>query len=202
VYRREGDNLIMTVDVNLCEALCGVLVRVDTLDDRLFHVFNVHVVQPGYEKVVPGEGMPVFGETGEVLHLQPTLLCIKLLIHRILSDDDIFHKCLMGTSLISLKDRKGDLIIRFKVKYPNKLTQDQKEKLKSALDPKNQVGGSVYDKKPPVTFHVSNKCFCPDDEDVTEAEKEKMMMRKKISSGNESSKKKRDIMGFEVAGEM
>jgi len=56
----------MQVDANLCDALCGVLVDVNTLDGRHFKVLNVHVAEPGYEKIVPGEGMPVYGVPGKV----------------------------------------------------------------------------------------------------------------------------------------
>lgn len=69
IFEREGNNLVMTVTVNLCEALCGAQVPVKTLDGRSFKVFNVHMVQPGYEKVLAGEGMPVLGEPGEIVNL-------------------------------------------------------------------------------------------------------------------------------------
>jgi len=59
---------VLVKEVTLYDALCGVYVHVDTLDGRTFTVYNVHVVQPGFEKVIPGEGMPIFGEAGKKKH--------------------------------------------------------------------------------------------------------------------------------------
>jgi len=66
--------------------------------------------------------------------------------------------------------RKGDLIIRFKVRYPNKLDGPQRQQLKAALDPQFQTspGGTIYNRKPPATLVIPNKCICPE---VDEEEK-------------------------------
>lgn len=128
VFRREKNNLVMRVTVNLYEALCGVVIPVNMLDGRTFRVFNVHLVQPGYEKIITGEGMPLLDEPG----------------------------------------KRGDLIIRFRVRYPNMLTQAQKLQLKSALDPSGQKGlQSCYDRRPPATNKGKGpkKCICPEEED-------------------------------------
>lgn len=65
VYEREKNNLVMSVKVTLYDAMCGALIPVKTLDGRSFKVLNVHMVQPGYEKVLPGEGMPILGQPGK-----------------------------------------------------------------------------------------------------------------------------------------
>lgn len=38
IFRREGDNLLMTVDIFLKDALTGTVVTVNTLDDRIIRV--------------------------------------------------------------------------------------------------------------------------------------------------------------------
>ncbi|CAG7818991.1 unnamed protein product [Allacma fusca] len=64
VYERDGNNIIYKACVNLCETLCGITLPIVTLDKRSFNVSVVHIIRPGYEKVVKGEGFPVFGEVG------------------------------------------------------------------------------------------------------------------------------------------
>lgn len=54
----------MMNEMNLSDALGGAIIPVNTLDGRSFRVCNVHLVQPGYEKVIMGEGMPILGEPG------------------------------------------------------------------------------------------------------------------------------------------
>lgn len=66
VFKRDKNNLIMNVTVNLYDALCGVIIPINTLDGRSFRVYNVHLIQPGYEKIIPGEGMPLSGEPGKL----------------------------------------------------------------------------------------------------------------------------------------
>jgi DnaJ-class molecular chaperone len=38
VFRRDGSNLRMTVEVELCEALTGTIVTLNTIDDRILRV--------------------------------------------------------------------------------------------------------------------------------------------------------------------
>jgi len=92
-FEREGDNLVMTAKLTLGESLCGSKIPVKTLDGRFFTVMSVHMIYPGSEKVIAGEGLPLLGEP----------------------------------------ERKGDLLIRFNVKYPNKLSDKQRQALKDAL---------------------------------------------------------------------
>jgi len=58
-FRREGTNLIFTANVPLGKALTGCSVEVPTLDGRLLNIPIVDIIQPGYTKVVPKEGMPI-----------------------------------------------------------------------------------------------------------------------------------------------
>ena len=65
VYLREENNLVYKTSVNLCETLCGMTIPIVTLDKRCFNVSVVHIIRPGYEKIVKGEGFPVLGENGK-----------------------------------------------------------------------------------------------------------------------------------------
>jgi DnaJ family protein B protein 4 len=58
VFTREGDDLVTTQRISLSKALGGGTVDVPSLDNRVLRVPLKEVVRPGYERVVPGEGMP------------------------------------------------------------------------------------------------------------------------------------------------
>lgn len=93
VFKRDGDNLRMTIQLTLAEALSGFSKKIKTLDDRTLSVSNANtIVQPGQESRVPNEGMPN-SKTG----------------------------------------RKGDLIVKYEVKFPTTLTPSQKERIKEIL---------------------------------------------------------------------
>ncbi|KAL6859388.1 hypothetical protein ACP4OV_017647 [Aristida adscensionis] len=77
VYRRDGNDLVAEARVTLAEALGGTVVVLTTLDGRELAVDvggsggedeeeeeEVPVVRPGYELVVPMEGMPMPREPG------------------------------------------------------------------------------------------------------------------------------------------
>ncbi|KAL1923564.1 uncharacterized protein VTP21DRAFT_8544 [Calcarisporiella thermophila] len=58
VYKRDGDNLRVTLDLSLLEALTGFKRTLETLDGRNLAVSSSSVVQPGQETRLSGEGMP------------------------------------------------------------------------------------------------------------------------------------------------
>ncbi|KAI9268784.1 hypothetical protein BY458DRAFT_511054 [Sporodiniella umbellata] len=59
IFKREGDNLRMTIQLTLLEALTGFQKKIKTLDDRTLSVNNTKsVIQSGQESRVSGEGMP------------------------------------------------------------------------------------------------------------------------------------------------
>ncbi|KAI8977136.1 hypothetical protein BDF20DRAFT_821080 [Mycotypha africana] len=59
VYKREGDNLRMTIQLTLVEALTGFKKTIKTLDDRTLSVNNTKsVIHSGQESRVANEGMP------------------------------------------------------------------------------------------------------------------------------------------------
>lgn len=64
-YTRIGNDVVIEKEVNLCAALTGDIVEITTLDKRHFKVAVVHIIRPGYEKVVPNEGFPIYGEAGK-----------------------------------------------------------------------------------------------------------------------------------------
>jgi len=60
VYTRKGTNLIIRMELELVEALCGFQKSLKTLDDRhlLITVLPGEVIKQGDLKCIPGEGMP------------------------------------------------------------------------------------------------------------------------------------------------
>ncbi|CAH3199417.1 unnamed protein product, partial [Porites evermanni] len=59
IFKRDDDNLVYTATVPLGKALTGCVVDVPTLDGRLISIPINDIVKPGYQKIVPGEGMPI-----------------------------------------------------------------------------------------------------------------------------------------------
>lgn len=57
-FRREGNNLLYTAEINLSQALGGCQLNIPTLDGRRIQVPVREVVTPQYSKVVPREGFP------------------------------------------------------------------------------------------------------------------------------------------------
>ncbi|CAI0444712.1 unnamed protein product [Linum tenue] len=93
VYKRDGNELMINRRVTLAEALGGTTASIDTLDGRTLSVPVTDIISPGFELVVPREGMPIAKEPGN----------------------------------------RGDLRIKFEVKFPTKLTTEQRAGLKRAL---------------------------------------------------------------------
>ncbi|KAG9068845.1 hypothetical protein KI688_011131 [Linnemannia hyalina] len=96
VFTRKGDDLVMTLELTLLEALTGGFSKVvKTLDGRSLPVSasSSKITQPGQEERFPGEGMPISKKPGQ----------------------------------------KGDLIVKFDVKFPTTLTAAQKAELKKIL---------------------------------------------------------------------
>ncbi|XP_033113332.1 dnaJ homolog subfamily B member 13-like [Anneissia japonica] len=61
-FKRDGNDLIFTAKVLLGKALTGCSVEIPTLDGRLLNIPINDIVSPGYQKIVPGEGMPISTE--------------------------------------------------------------------------------------------------------------------------------------------
>ena len=93
IYKREGDNLVMNVKLNLEEALSGeTKILIKTLNSRKFYLKITHVISPDYIHILKNEGMPI-KQTGKF----------------------------------------GDLLIKFDIKFPKKLSESQKDFVKLGL---------------------------------------------------------------------
>lgn len=93
VFKRDGNDLVMNYKVTLAEALAGTVVTLTTLDRRTLTIPVTEIVSPGYELIVPKEGMPILKEPGA----------------------------------------KGNLRIKFEIKFPTRLTSEQRAGLRRAL---------------------------------------------------------------------
>merc|ERR1712137_1319330 len=92
-FKREKNDLIVTTDVSLKEALCGTSVMVNTLSGRRLRVNVRDIITPNYTKRVAGEGMP--------LPRNPS--------------------------------QKGDIVLKFNVRWPTHLSDEQKQQLANLL---------------------------------------------------------------------
>lgn len=93
VFKRDGNDLVVTQKISLVEALTGYTAQITTLDGRTLTVPVNSVINPSYEEVVKGEGMPIPKEPS----------------------------------------RKGNLRIKFNIKFPTRLTSEQKTGIKRLL---------------------------------------------------------------------
>jgi len=62
VFRRAGIDLVMQMDLELCEALCGFQKTIETLDGRILVITAIpgEVTKPGDVKCIMNEGMPIY----------------------------------------------------------------------------------------------------------------------------------------------
>ncbi|KAH0713677.1 dnaJ protein homolog 1-like [Solanum tuberosum] len=60
LYKREGDDLLLGVEVPLVQALTGCTITVPLLagDEVMTMSFDDEIIHPGFEKIIPGQGMP------------------------------------------------------------------------------------------------------------------------------------------------
>jgi len=93
MFKRDGNDLVLTQKISLVEALTGYTAQVTTLDGRNLTIPVTNTISPTYEEVVKGEGMPIPKEPS----------------------------------------RKGNLRIKFNIKFPSRLTSEQKSGLKRFL---------------------------------------------------------------------
>ena len=93
VFKRDGNDLVVTQKITLVEALTGYTAQLTTLDGRNLTVSVNSIVSPNYEEVVKGEGMPIPKDPS----------------------------------------RRGNLRIKFNIKFPSRLTSEQKTGIKRLL---------------------------------------------------------------------
>lgn len=65
-FRRDGDNLVLTVSISFADALKLIPVHVQTLDNRTLTCCFDEVVSPQTLRCIPGEGMPCADQTPEM----------------------------------------------------------------------------------------------------------------------------------------
>ncbi|EMS65162.1 DnaJ homolog subfamily B member 13 [Triticum urartu] len=146
VYTRDGNDLVATQKIPLAEALTGYTVHLTTLDGRSLTVPISSVIHPGYEEV---EGQPArdgndlvatqkipLAEalTGYTVHLttldgRSLTVPISSVIH------PGYEEVVRGEGMPLPKDpsRKGNLRVKFDIKFPARLTADQKSGVKRLL---------------------------------------------------------------------
>ncbi|XP_010558376.1 PREDICTED: dnaJ homolog subfamily B member 13-like [Tarenaya hassleriana] len=95
VFKRDGNDLVVTQKISLAEALTDYTVQVTTLDGRTLTIPVNSVISPSYEEVVKGEGMPIPKDPS----------------------------------------KKGNLRIKFSIKFPSRLTGEQRTGIKRLLTP-------------------------------------------------------------------
>ncbi|KAL7169639.1 hypothetical protein ACSBR2_034641 [Camellia fascicularis] len=93
VFKRDGNDLVVTQKISLVDALTGYTAQITTLDGRNLTVAINSIISPTYEEVVKGEGMPIPKEPS----------------------------------------KKGNLRIKFNIKFPTRLTSEQKTGIKRLL---------------------------------------------------------------------
>lgn len=93
LFKRDGNDLVVTQKVSLIEALTGYTVQLTTLDGRNLTIPINNTISPTYEEAVKGEGMPIPKDPS----------------------------------------RKGNLRIKFNIKFPSRLTSEQKSGIKRLL---------------------------------------------------------------------
>ncbi|KAL8141956.1 hypothetical protein V2J09_014988 [Rumex salicifolius] len=59
VYKRDGNDLIINQDITLLDALTGKNIELVSLDGRNLVFPLTDIIKPGYEMVIPNEGMPI-----------------------------------------------------------------------------------------------------------------------------------------------
>lgn len=115
-FKRKGADLLMTKEVSLCQALCGLAFQITHLDDReiIIKTESGEIIKPEeshqdkmapYVKKVPGEGLPSLGN--------PFV--------------------------------RGDLYILFRVRFPRdgELSEEQIKALKAILQPSNEENVNI-----------------------------------------------------------
>lgn len=94
IFKRDGSDLVMVQNISLAEALGGSTISITSLNGKKLSVPLTEVIYPGYEKVIPKEGMPIAKEHG----------------------------------------KKGNLRIKFDIKFPTRLSADQRSSIKKILN--------------------------------------------------------------------
>ncbi|KAI3442703.1 DnaJ_C domain-containing protein [Psidium guajava] len=74
LFRREGDDLELAIEIPLVKALTGCDLSVPLLGGKSLDLTVDEIVYPGFEKVIVGQGMPVSKEQGRRGNLKVVFL--------------------------------------------------------------------------------------------------------------------------------
>uniref|UniRef100_A0A0C9QX92 TSA: Wollemia nobilis Ref_Wollemi_Transcript_1659_1878 transcribed RNA sequence n=1 Tax=Wollemia nobilis TaxID=56998 RepID=A0A0C9QX92_9CONI len=64
LFKREGNDLVIVQKISLSEALTGCSITIPTLSGKPLSFACSDIIYPGYEKIIPREGMPIAKEPG------------------------------------------------------------------------------------------------------------------------------------------
>ena len=64
IFKREGDNLEIGVEIPLMRALTGCRISVPLLGGERMSLFIDDIIYHGYEKTIPGQGMVIAKQEG------------------------------------------------------------------------------------------------------------------------------------------
>lgn len=74
LFRREGDDLEMGVEIPLVKALTGCEISIPLLGGETMNLMIDDIIHPGYEKIIQGQGMPNPKEQGKRGNLKVVFL--------------------------------------------------------------------------------------------------------------------------------
>ncbi|WVZ21195.1 hypothetical protein V8G54_008517 [Vigna mungo] len=72
LFRRDGDDLVLRVEIPLAKALSGCTILIPLLGGDHMNLKLDDIVHPGYQKIVPEQGMPISKEPGNRGNLNVT----------------------------------------------------------------------------------------------------------------------------------
>ncbi len=122
LFTREKSDLVYTANISLTQALCGAELSIVTLDGRTLNVHLRDVIPPGFSKVPFAS-----------LFAHPTPNRQKLMRRGPSSYDRV--QTVPGEGMPDQKnpEKRGNLVIRFNIQFPTKLTESQKSRLADTL---------------------------------------------------------------------
>lgn len=138
--KREGENLVLKLDIGLADALCGFTKVIKHFEDRYIKIENNNIIKPEQTMIIKGEGMP--NKNGDMTY--------------------------------------GDLVIQFKIIFPEKISNERKKYLQKLipkinkqiweLSPEDYPNADVrtleyYDKTQYMNSNSHNKVYSEDEDD-------------------------------------
>lgn len=94
LFERDGNDLLLSQKISLADALGGTTISIPHLSGKILTVSCPELIYPGYEKIIPNEGMPIAKDPG----------------------------------------KKGNLRLKFDVKFPLRLSPEQRSTIKRVLN--------------------------------------------------------------------